>query len=146
MIVAVTPDDALLLVEQPRPALGGPVIELPAGLVEPSERGEAGLRACAARETLEETGFALAPETFRPLGAPVFLSPGVLAERLYYFAAEVVPAERGAPTEDGTPVEARAAVRFFALADALEACDAGRIGDAKSELGLRRFATERGAA
>jgi len=114
--------------------------ELPAGLVEPDERGEAGLRACAARETLEETGFRIAADAFVPLGAPVFLSPGVIAERLYYFAAEVDPAERGTPTEDGTPVEEGAAVRFVSLEEAIAAADAGHVGDAKSELGLRRLA------
>ena len=116
--------------------------ELPAGLVEADERGEAGLRACAARETLEETGFALSPESFRPLGAPVFLSPGVLAERLWYFMAEVAPTARGVPTEDGSPLEADARVGFVDLDEALRAADAGHLGDAKSELGLRRLAAQ----
>ncbi|MEO0322019.1 MAG: NUDIX domain-containing protein [Myxococcota bacterium] len=120
--------------------LGAALWELPAGLVEADEQGEAGLRACAARETLEETGFTVAPEDFVALGAPVFLSPGVLAERLWFFAASVSVAERGVPTEDGSPLEAGARVGFVALAEALRAADAGQLGDAKSELGLRRLA------
>ena len=113
--------------------------ELPAGLVEPREHGDAGLRACASRETLEETGLRVAPEAFEPLGPAVFLSPGVVAERLYYFVAKVDPTTRGRPTEDGTPVEARAEVRFVPFDELAAACDAGHIGDAKSEVGLRRL-------
>lgn len=124
----------------PRDADHPPVLwELPAGLVEPREHGEEGLRACASRETLEETGLEVPPSAFVPLGPAVFLSPGVVAERLYYYAARVDPATRGTPTEDGTPVEARAEVRFVPFAELLEICDAGHIGDAKSEVGIRRF-------
>ncbi|MEM9071179.1 MAG: NUDIX hydrolase [Myxococcota bacterium] len=115
--------------------------ELPAGLIEPEDGvAEQALRECAARETLEETGLRVGPADFEPLGAPVFLSPGVIAERLYYFRAEVDPAERGVPTEDGTPVEEQAKVRFVAMSEALEACERGLIGDVKSEAGLRRLA------
>ncbi|MEM1418890.1 MAG: NUDIX domain-containing protein [Myxococcota bacterium] len=114
--------------------------ELPAGLVEAEERGDAGLRACAARETLEETGFEVAPASFGALGAPVFLCPGVLSERLWYFEASVDPAARGVPTEDGSPLEADATIRLVPLDEALRAADAGALGDAKSELGLRRLA------
>ena len=109
--------------------------ELPAGLVEPEEKGAEGLLRCAVRETLEETGFDLEPEALRPLGEPLFLSPGVLAERVYFYEAEVRPEERGRPTEDGTPVEEGAAVRFFELGEAI----AGPLGDVKTELGLRRL-------
>jgi 8-oxo-dGTP pyrophosphatase MutT (NUDIX family) len=92
------------------------------------------------RETLEETGYTLAPDAFEPLGAPIFLSPGVLAERLYYFTAQVAESGRGIPTEDGTPVESGQTVRFFTIDEAIAACDAGALGDVKSEVGLRRLA------
>jgi ADP-ribose pyrophosphatase len=56
-IIAVTDDHKLVLIEQMRPALGGPVIELPAGLVGDGEdAGEQGSVA-ANRELIEETGF-----------------------------------------------------------------------------------------
>ena len=59
VIVAVTDDGRLLLVEQFRLPLGCPVIELPAGLAgdSPELRGEE-LQAAARRELLEETGYA----------------------------------------------------------------------------------------
>ncbi|MBX3246200.1 MAG: NUDIX hydrolase [Myxococcales bacterium] len=155
VLVLFTPSRRVLLRTSLRPPLcfrperlqvpegapgGGPVLwELPAGLIEPEEHGPEGLRAACARETLEETGYALEPMAFEPLGAPVYLSPGVIAERLHYFAVEVDEGARGVPTEDGTPVEAGAAVRFFALDEALSACERGDIGDVKSEVGLRRL-------
>ena len=57
-IVAVTDDQRLVLVEQHRPALGGPAIELPAGLAgdDLEQAGEA-LEMAARRELLEETGY-----------------------------------------------------------------------------------------
>jgi ADP-ribose pyrophosphatase len=56
-IIAVTDDHKLVLIEQQRPAMGGPVIELPAGLVGDGEdAGEPG-SAAANRELIEETGF-----------------------------------------------------------------------------------------
>lgn len=157
VLVLHTADDRICLRSSLRPPLafrrelavprdpdpGCVLWELPAGLVEPGEVGDEGIRACAAREALEETGLRIAPAAFRTLGPAVFLSPGVLAERLYYLAAEVRPQERGTPTEDGSPVEARGEVRFATVEAALRACDEGRIGDAKSEVGIRRLAREK---
>jgi ADP-ribose pyrophosphatase len=58
MLIALTPEGRLLLVEQYRPALGRWVIELPAGLVgdDPAFSGEDLLQA-AGRELVEETGW-----------------------------------------------------------------------------------------
>ena len=57
-IVAVTPKRELLLVEQYRPPIGGPVIELPAGLVGDVEGEEhETFEAAAHRELFEETGY-----------------------------------------------------------------------------------------
>jgi ADP-ribose pyrophosphatase len=55
-IVATTPAGELLLVEQHRIPVGGPVIELPAGLVGDEEAREE-IAAAAARELAEETGW-----------------------------------------------------------------------------------------
>jgi ADP-ribose pyrophosphatase len=124
----------------PLPREGGPVLwELPAGLVEAEEVGMDGLRGCAARETLEETGLEVPATAFEPLGPPVYLSPGVIAEQVHFLEAAVDPALRGVPTEDGSPVEENAVVSFVPLDEALAACSDGRIADCKTELGLRRF-------
>ena len=58
VIVAITSDDCLVLVEQPRPAVRRRVIELPAGLVGDREgHASESLAAAARRELSEETGF-----------------------------------------------------------------------------------------
>lgn len=55
-IIATTPAGELLLVEQRRIPVGGPVIELPAGLVG-DEQADEGIATAAARELVEETGW-----------------------------------------------------------------------------------------
>ncbi len=118
---------------------GAVLWEVPAGLVEADERGEEGLRRCAARETLEEVGLEIAPAQFERLGPAACLSPGVMAEKVHYLMAEVDPGARGTPTEDGSPVEERAEVRFVAVEEALEACRDGRVADVKTETAIRRL-------
>ena len=56
VIIAVTPDDRLLFVEQPRVATGTRTIELPAGLVGDKDPGD-DFEAAAKRELVEETGW-----------------------------------------------------------------------------------------
>lgn len=120
---------------------GSPALwEVPAGLLEPDEQGELGVLRASAREALEETGFALPPEAFTTLGPPVYLSPGVLGERIHFTLATIDPAHVGHPEGDGSPTEERAIVRLVPLAEALGACDDGRIEDAKTEVALRRLA------
>ena len=118
--------------------------EIPAGLVEAGEHGVEGLRACAARETLEEVGLALEPDAFGALGPAASLSPGVIGEKIHFLFAQVDPAARGVPTEDGSPVEARAEVRFVPIGDALAAVRDGRIADLKTEVAVRRIAALEG--
>ncbi len=118
--------------------------EVPAGLVEPDEKGAEGVARCAARETLEEVGLELDPREFSVLGPSAPLSPGVLGESIHFMHALVDPSRRGQPTEDGSPVEAHAVVRFVALSDALAATRDGRVADVKTEVAIRRLAERRG--
>ena len=83
VIVAITGDDNLLLVEQYRPAVGGKVIELPAGLVGDIDAGES-LIVAAERELIEETGFA-AREMVALAEGPIAV--GVSDETISFFHA-----------------------------------------------------------
>jgi len=60
VIVAVTPDDRLLLVEQFRRPVDSLVIELPAGLVGDHVDPDESILEAARRELIEETGYAAA--------------------------------------------------------------------------------------
>ena len=67
----------------PRPSVDPPhgyLWELPAGLVEPSEQSEEGLRHAARREIFEELGFDVALEALSELGPSVFPVPAFIAE------------------------------------------------------------------
>ena len=92
-IVAVTAEDRLVVVEQLRPALGRPVIELPAGLVGDlaDDRHEAPATA-AHRELVEETGYRTNTMVWLAGGPP---SPGLTGERIDFFRAG--PLERVGP-------------------------------------------------
>lgn len=113
------------------------VWEVPAGLIEPSEQGVQGILECAARETKEETGIELSPSDFSLLGHAVYLSAGLMAEKIYFAYAEV-SAEFGVPLNDGSPVEEGSAMVFLPIEDALRAIDEGVVIDAKTEVGLHR--------
>ncbi|MFO0758933.1 MAG: NUDIX hydrolase [Byssovorax sp.] len=118
----------------------GALWELPAGLVEEDERSPAGLRACAARELMEELGFEVDPTHLRELGPSTFPAPGMVGERHYYFEVEVDPARRAAPTEDGSALERGALIFALPVDEAVDRCRRGEIEDAKTELALRRLA------
>jgi ADP-ribose pyrophosphatase len=119
--------------------------EIVAGVLEPGERGFEALRRRGAEEAREEAGIELAPERLELLGGAFFPIPGIASEKIYILAAEV---ERGAavgphpaPKEgDGSPLEEGAVLDWRELEDAIRACDAGEIEDAKTELAFRRLA------
>lgn len=113
--------------------------ELPAGLVEPDELSEEGVRRCAQRELAEELGFSVPLSDILPLGPSTFPCPGVVSERHYYFCVRVTPEDRREPTLDGSALEQLGAIIDVSLDDALNWCRDGQLEDAKTELGLRRL-------
>lgn len=116
--------------------------ELPAGLIEVEEMSAVGIKQAAQRELFEETGFAVELEALHQLGPPTYPAPAMVAERHYFFEVEVDPDTRREPALDGSALEAAGVVIAVPLGVLLEAARAGQLGDAKTELGLRRLADE----
>jgi ADP-ribose pyrophosphatase len=75
-VVLAVEDGHVLLVEQHRVPLGGPCLELPAGLVGDKDKGET-VEDSAARELEEETGYR--PERIEVIGR-FASSPGMVSE------------------------------------------------------------------
>lgn len=130
-VVAVDNDGQVLLVRQPRPAVGADLLELPAGLVDP---GETPLE-CARRELAEETGYTA--RRLEPL-ATFYSSPGFSTELLYVFVAtELEPADAAHDEEEDIEL-----VRM-PLAQAIELILHGEISDAKTLAGLLAYDRQR---
>jgi len=123
----------------PEEACDGHLWELPAGLVEPSERSPKGVARAAQRELQEELGFEVDVDAILPLGHSTFPAPGFVAERHFYFEVEVEPAARREPALDGSALEHFGKVIALPLREALDLCRSGLIEDAKTELALRRL-------
>ncbi|MDO9488973.1 MAG: NUDIX hydrolase [Sphingomonadaceae bacterium] len=83
VILALTDDDEVVLVEQPRVPLGRRCLELPAGLVGDESEGE-DAAVSAERELEEETGFAA--DHWEELGE-FASSPGMVGETFRLFRA-----------------------------------------------------------
>ena len=88
--------------------------------------------------------FKPAPDRIEKLGGPIFMLPGIASEKIHLFAAQVerpaLPDRYPSPgTGDGAPLEEGAELVWRTLDDALAACLAGEIEDAKTELALRRL-------
>jgi ADP-ribose pyrophosphatase len=82
VVLVVTDEDQLVLVRQYRPGAGRPVVELPAGKLEPGESPVA----AAARELAEECG--LAASGWRTLGS-FWAAPAYSTEYVTALAATV---------------------------------------------------------
>ncbi|MEM8677834.1 MAG: NUDIX hydrolase [Planctomycetota bacterium] len=92
-IVAITPAQEVVLVEQHRPPVDQPVIELPAGLAGDIAGSEdEALLTAAQRELLEETGYQAGRWTSLGFG---YSSPGLTSESIQLYLAEEL--ERVAP-------------------------------------------------
>lgn len=80
-VIAITPENKLILVRQYRKALEKTIIEIPAGKLEPGEDPAI----CAKRELEEETGYRA--KNVRPL-VSFYTSPGFANEYLHLYVAE----------------------------------------------------------
>lgn len=123
-IVPWLPDGRVLLIQQPRPAVGRRLLEIPAGTLDPAEDAET----CARRELEEETGFRASE--WRRLAA-FYPSPGILDERMWLFEARGLSPGQTDPDADeditNVPLDPANVAALVA---------AGEIADAKTLVGL----------
>jgi ADP-ribose pyrophosphatase len=140
-MVAIDPDDRVLLVRQWRHATGGPLLEIPAGTLDRQADGSVEDHAvAAARELEEETGSRAG--TWRFVGS-FYTAPGFTSELMFlYLATDLVPAQGEAlhPDEDE-----RLELYPTPFADAVAMVERGELRDAKTIVGLLWVARLRAA-
>ena len=133
-VIALTPDNQIVLVSQYRSSFDDLVLEIPAGMRDVV--GEDPART-AWRELAEETGYV--PATVEFLGS-CLSSPGVTDSVVELFIARDVVVGESAP--EG-PEELEMTVMLIPFAQALAMVDEGEITDSKSVVGIllaaRRF-------
>ncbi len=122
VILPILDDGRIVLIRNHRPSVDRPLLELPAGTLEPSEPPEV----CAGRELIEETGYRAA--TIRPLGR-FYSSPGMSDEMMWAFAATGL-----IPVGQKLEPDERVTVHPVAAAEALGMIDSGEMVDGKSML------------
>lgn len=131
-MVAIDPEDRVLLVRQWRHAVGRALLEIPAGTLDRHPDGSIEDPAlAAARELEEETGYRAG--RWRYLGS-FFTAPGFTEEQMHlYLATELSPAhkDRLGPDEDE-----RLELEPVPLAEAIAMARRGQLRDAKSIVGL----------
>src|SRR2546427_6248040 len=117
-------DPTILLIQQFRHAANGPLIEIPAGRLNPGEDPQE----CARRELLEEVGVK-AGRVERL--TTIWTTPGFTDERIHLFWAADLTADKHAREPDEF-IE----VMPKPLSEALELIRSGAISDAKTALAL----------
>lgn len=140
VLVAVTDDDSLLLVEQYREPLQAKVLELPAGMVgdRPGEQDEA-FEEAARRELIEETGYSAARMKCLVAGP---YSPG-RSNDLYTFFLATGLTKVGEVSGDGHESIVAHKVPLAGIDEWLqEQMNAGRLVDPKIFAGLHFIAKE----
>lgn len=136
VVLPVLDDGRIVMIRQYRHATRQYLWELVAGRI---DHGES-IRAAAARELMEETGYRA--KRFR-IFLDLFPTPGFLEERMYILLAEGLTAGEAKPEEDE-----KIEVKPYSVADLDAMIGAGKLHDAKSVAGilyyLRYLASKRG--
>lgn len=129
-VLAITQEDKILFVEQYRKACELPLIEIPAGRLEP---GEDPLTA-AVRELEEETGYVAGKIT---KVSQFYTAPGFCDELMHvYLAEDLTKLEVSADLDEDEFLD----LMEFSLDEALEMINNGRIIDAKTIIAIQYLA------
>jgi len=126
-VLPVLSDGQVLLIRQFRPAIGAMVYEIPAGRLEPDESPQA----CAARELVEEVGYAAAQIT--PLGG-CWSTVGFCDEYIHLFLGEQLTVAEQALEPDEV-------IELCPMphAEAVNKVKNGEILDSKTQLALLQY-------
>ncbi|GBF12539.1 MAG: NUDIX hydrolase [Tepidibacillus sp.] len=130
-VLALTPEDKIILVRQYRKPLEKTILEIPAGKL---EKGENPLD-CAIRELKEETGYIASNMTQI---TKFYTSPGFADEIIYLYKANSLEQGEAKPDEDEfiETVE-------LSLDEALERIKTGEVIDAKTIMAIYYWQLER---
>jgi ADP-ribose pyrophosphatase len=132
-LLAIDDEDRVLLVRQFRHATGKPLLELPAGTIDPGEAPEV----CAERELQEETGYR--PGKMELLGG-FYSAPGYSTEYLYcYLCTDLVESSLQGDEE-------HIVVERVPLAEVVRRIASGEIEDAKTSGALLLYLARRGVS
>lgn len=128
-VLAITPEDKLILVRQYRKAIERVIYEIPAGKLEVGE--EASQEAAALRELEEETGYTSDKLT---LLADFYSAIGFCNERIFlYLADDLVKVENPRPMDEDEVIE----LHHVTLEEALDLIANGEICDAKTIMAVQ---------
>lgn len=133
-ILAVTPNDEIILVEQYRKALESTLLEIPAGKLEETDQEPVD---CARRELEEETGFKAGQMThlYSLQG-----SPGFSNEVLHlYQGSELVKVANPLPQDEDELIK----LHYLSFSEAVEAVATGKITDAKTIVAIQYWQLQR---
>ena len=132
-VLAITPEDKVILVRQFRHPTGGPLLEIPAGKLdvdnEPPEQ-------CAYRELAEETPYTAGGMT---LIHTFYTAPGFCDELMYVFRAEGVREDSTLNTDDDEFVQ----TVLMSREEVRQAIEKQEIRDAKTLVALQSWLLEK---
>ncbi len=120
------------------------VTEMCAGMLEPQDQGADGVERRAVAEAREECGADVSVADVRPLAAPMFPSPGVTDEKVFFASAPVDADGLAQAGGDGSGMEEGTRQIVLPLREAIAQCRRGEIPDMKTEIALLRLADDLG--
>ncbi len=119
------------------------MIEIPAGILEKDElkltKNDLGIRRCAARELMEETGYELSSREMKVLGSFYYSSPGLLTEKIYIATCDITGLLAEKIVTDGSVMEETIKPFIIPFSEALALCNNGVIRNAVTEIAIKRL-------
>lgn len=130
-ILAITPDNKMIIVRQYRKSVEKTLLEIPAGKIEKDEHDPLSV---AKRELEEETGYQAVQWSFM---YDFIVAPGYSSEKIYlYAAADLHLIDQPLAQDEDELIE----LHYFTLEEAQAAVEQGKIEDAKTICAIQYWA------